>query len=402
MKILLSAYACEPNKGSEPSYGWLWTLGLKKIGHSVTVITRSNNKSIIYKELKKKQIKGINFLFFDLPKWLIFLKNKHSIFLFIYYYLWQYFAYKKFKNISEKNDLIQHITFGTMRVPSFFWKSKTPLIFGPVGGAETTPLFLIKNLTFTQKIKEYLRYILNFIQIKFDLNLKNCFKNSKLIISRSNETKNFINKFVKEKKILTIPEIITDKSYRKKIKKNKTTNFLFAGRHLYWKGGNLIIDAFNDALKKNKNIKLNFVGEGPDKDYWASLMNRYKINRYVSFHSWQSFNKMKQFYKKNDVFIFPSYHDSGGTVINEAISFSLPIICLNLGGPGLKIDKSNGFSINVKSKNMDRRAVVNKLTKKILQLSNNNNLVSSLSNGSYIKSKKYSWNKLIKDIYKKI
>ena len=174
MKILLSAYACEPNKGSEPSYGWLWALGLEKIGHTVTVITRKNNKSIIYKELKKKKIKNIFFLFFDLPKWLIFLKNRNSFFLFIYYYLWQYFAYEKFKNIAKKNDLIQHVTFGTMRVPSFFWKSKTPLIFGPVGGAEITPLFLIKDLTVPQKIKEYSRYILNFIQIRLDWNLKNC------------------------------------------------------------------------------------------------------------------------------------------------------------------------------------------------------------------------------------
>ena len=40
MKILLSAYACEPNKGSEPNVGWNWALGLKKIGHEITVIKR--------------------------------------------------------------------------------------------------------------------------------------------------------------------------------------------------------------------------------------------------------------------------------------------------------------------------------------------------------------------------
>ncbi len=39
-KILLSAYACEPNKGSEAGIGWNWVLEIAKRGHNVTVITR--------------------------------------------------------------------------------------------------------------------------------------------------------------------------------------------------------------------------------------------------------------------------------------------------------------------------------------------------------------------------
>ena len=44
MKILLSAYACEPNKGSEPEVGWKWAINLVKAGHEVYVVTRLNNK----------------------------------------------------------------------------------------------------------------------------------------------------------------------------------------------------------------------------------------------------------------------------------------------------------------------------------------------------------------------
>ena len=63
MNILLSAYACEPNKGSEPAAGWKWAYELSKRGHNVFVITRSNNKQIIDKYLqgldKKPSIKFI-------------------------------------------------------------------------------------------------------------------------------------------------------------------------------------------------------------------------------------------------------------------------------------------------------------------------------------------------------
>ena len=47
LKILLSAYACEPNKGSEPEVGWKWATTLSELGHEVYVITRSNNKETI-------------------------------------------------------------------------------------------------------------------------------------------------------------------------------------------------------------------------------------------------------------------------------------------------------------------------------------------------------------------
>ena len=38
-RILLSAYACEPGKGSEPAVGWMWATELAGLGHEVWVIT---------------------------------------------------------------------------------------------------------------------------------------------------------------------------------------------------------------------------------------------------------------------------------------------------------------------------------------------------------------------------
>ena len=68
---------------------------------------------------------------------------------------------------------------------------------------------------------------------------------------------------------------------------------------------------------------------------------------------------MKNFYKNNDVFIFPSFHDSGAGVVNDAMSYSLPIICLDLGAPGYKVDKNCGFVINTKSSELDKSKIVN-------------------------------------------
>src|SRR5215204_5975531 len=42
-RILLSAYAAEPGRGSEPEVGWVWATELARLGHSVTVVTCEGN-----------------------------------------------------------------------------------------------------------------------------------------------------------------------------------------------------------------------------------------------------------------------------------------------------------------------------------------------------------------------
>ncbi|MFL2892948.1 MAG: glycosyltransferase family 4 protein [Candidatus Pelagibacter sp.] len=401
MKILLSAYACEPNTGSEPNVGWNWALGLSDLGHNVTVITRKNNESKIKRFLSNKKKKKINFIYYDLPSWLQYLKKKNSFFLYIYYYLWQYLSFKNYKYIAYQHDLVHHITFGTYRFPSFFSKINRPLIFGPVGGAETTPINIIKTLSLTQQFREYLRYISNFILVNFNFQLISCVKNSYLVISRTEETKKVIQGLTKNY-IPVISEIGINSSFKKKISNSKNTNYLFVGRHIYWKGGSLVIQSFNEALKKNKNIRLNFVGDGPQKKEWMSLVKKFKIQKFVKFHPWQKLSNMKNFYKKNDVFIFPSFHDSGAGVVNEALSYSLPVICLDLGAPGAKIDYKCGFLIKSKQLTSTIDFLIKQISNKILLLSQNKSLLKELSNGAYIKSKSFTWKKIIKRAYKNV
>lgn len=401
MKILISAYACEPNKGSEPGIGWNWALGLSALGHKVTVITRKNNENKIKRFLLNKKKNKIKFIYYDLPSWLQYLKKKIPIFLYVYYYLWQYLVYKKYTNIALKHDLIHHITWGNYKLPSFFWKLKKPLILGPIGGAETTPLNIIKTLTLKQQFLEYLRYFNNFLYINLNYQVISSIQKSYLIISRTKETKQVLKRITK-KNIPIVQDVGVHRSNKKKFLNSDFTNFLFVGRHIYWKGGALIIHSFHEALKKNKKIRLNFVGEGPQKKNWINLVDKLKIKKFVTFHPWQKHYNMKNFYKKNDVFIFPSFHDSGASVVSEALSYSLPVICLDLGGPAIKIDKSCGILIKTNKKIFNINNLTKNITDKIILLSKNKPLLKKLSQGAYIKSKSMTWKNIIKSAYKNI
>ena len=58
--ILLSAYACEPDQGSEPGIGWNWAVSLARAGHSVWVLTRANNHEAIDRALARQPLRNLH------------------------------------------------------------------------------------------------------------------------------------------------------------------------------------------------------------------------------------------------------------------------------------------------------------------------------------------------------
>lgn len=402
LQIILSAYACEPNKGSEPSVGWNWAVELIRMGHDIKIITRKNNKKVIERYIKKQSvIKKDNFYYFDLPIFFQVLKKKIPMGVYIYYYLWQFFLYEdiKKKEFLKNYDIIHHITFGTIKFPSFLWKLNKTFIFGPLGGFEFNNIKNYKDyFSFKSRIYEFIRKKINFFLFKFNKSLINCYKNTDLILSRNTETKLNLKKFFK-KKIIINRDVGCFSPKKLKNKGNNIFKFLFVGRFLELKGGHILIEAFNLALKKNKKISLDFYGSGKESINWKKKIKKLRIDNYVKILGYKKFNNMTEIYSNYNSMIFPSFHDSGGTAIMEAISHSLPVICLDIGGPGEIINKKCGMKIKVNNyTNKDK--LIKKLAKKINLLAADKNLYQKLSTGAFKQAKIYSWKNIVKNAYK--
>src|SRR6266436_5550763 len=131
LKVLISAYACEPAKGSEPEVGWQWALQMARF-HDVTVLTRTNNQSAIEAGLEKLQGQQPvpKFVYHDLKS---------------YYVRWQASARKVVAKLHGANrfDLLHHVTFAAYRYPTAIWGHGVPCIWGPIGGAESIPAPLL-------------------------------------------------------------------------------------------------------------------------------------------------------------------------------------------------------------------------------------------------------------------
>ncbi|MGB8801257.1 MAG: hypothetical protein WCC97_11250, partial [Candidatus Acidiferrales bacterium] len=62
LKILLSAYACEPDKGSEPGVGWNHVKQAARF-HDVWVLTRSNNRASIERALATEPMPNVHWIY---------------------------------------------------------------------------------------------------------------------------------------------------------------------------------------------------------------------------------------------------------------------------------------------------------------------------------------------------
>ena len=94
IRVLMSAYACEPNKGSEPGVGWNWAIQMAN-WNEVYVITRSNNKDVIEAYLKRNPVEHLHFYYHDCSALKRKLKNCLMVSLFTIkcgrrkFYLWR-------------------------------------------------------------------------------------------------------------------------------------------------------------------------------------------------------------------------------------------------------------------------------------------------------------------------
>lgn len=160
LKVLISAYACKPNEGSEPGVGWNTIREIVKY-HQVWVLTRLDNQSVIEAELEQNPIPNLHFIYCQLPFWAKSWKSTRPH----HYYLWQIYAYFVARKLNTQVglDVAHHVTYVRYWSPSFLSFLPIPFIWGPVGGGEALPKGFIKDFSLRGKIYETLRYIAHII-----------------------------------------------------------------------------------------------------------------------------------------------------------------------------------------------------------------------------------------------
>ena len=395
MKILLSAYACEPGRGSEPAVGWNWLLALAEMGHDVSVITRENNIPGIEANRSKSKLKFTT-IAYDLPAWCRDFKHWPGG-LYVYYLLWQFGAYRRARGIHKRDpfDLVHHITFVTFRQPSFMGGLKIPFIFGPVGGGETSPRPLRAGLSHSGRLREALRDVL-IDAVKIDPSMSRAFSKAALIACTTPETLHRIPRRF-HSKCTVLPAIGINLMTEPVHRAPSHPRFLFVGRLLYWKGIHLALRAMPEVLRHLPNARLTIIGEGEDAQWLKRVAEDCGVTAHIDWIPHLPYSDITNTYLEHTALVFPSLHDSGGLVVLESLGAQLPVICLDLGGPGTFVDSTCG--IVIKTANQSESSLHHTLAAAMINIGNNPEMRAELATNCPARVRRFTWSATARHLY---
>ena len=140
-------------------------------------------------------------------------------------------------------------------------------------------------------------------------------------------------------------------------KDHKQINFLFVGLDYKIKGLIELLEAFSHVNSQNINLYVvSFISE--------NIKRRFEKDKRIIFLEPMSREKLlTEVYPKMDVFIMPSFYESFGVVLLEALSFGLGLIATNVYAvPELLYNEENGILLHhpfLKPENFCGKLIIN-------------------------------------------
>lgn len=111
----------------------------------------------------------------------------------------------------------------------------------------------------------------------------------------------------------------------KKKKKKKEVVLLYIAREFFTKGGGYALEIMDKMTKKYPNVKGVIISRVPKK-----IKNKYSKNKKIKIYELIPQEKLfNEIYPNADIFLYPSFTDTFGFALTEALSYGLPIVTVN-------------------------------------------------------------------------
>jgi glycosyltransferase involved in cell wall biosynthesis len=243
---------------------------------------------------------------------------------------------------GERFDLAHQPVPVAMRYPCPVAGMGIPFILGPVGGSLTSPR------GFAGEENTAAWYVglrsLDGVRMRWDPTLRRTYADAACVLGIAPYVKEFVERVplkrfevMSETGIAGMPEPVDRSSRRGDVR------LLFVGRLVRTKGARDAIRAM--GMLRDLPIMFDIVGDGSDRGSCEALVAELGLTDRVLFHGWMPRERTVNFYRSADVFLFPSYREPGGNVVFEAMSFGLPLIVSDRGGPGNVVDETSGIRV---------------------------------------------------------
>lgn len=423
LKVLINAYACCPNMGSEQGMGWNWISNIAKTCE-VFVVTESEYENVNSRladdceqyGISKEQCDRMHFYFVpageteeESAKIRSMCWNQGTWSFYLKYAKWQEKALAVARNIIDEQekagsniDIMHQLNMAGFREPGMLYKinderkkqgmKRIPLVWGPMTGYGSIPFpfMLSGGLKFTAFYS--LKNTLNLLQLIFHPRVRKMVKSSDKLIAATPEMKNGLDAFYKADIehinetgcVINKEETSIVKSFSKDVFK-----VLWVGRFMYTKQLEIALKVMG-RLTGLKNIEFHIVGKGFTDEETQAMRAKaveYGAEGICHWHGQIPNVEVHKLMQESDIFFFTSIFEATSTVILEAIQNGLPIVCFDRCGFGPIVDDSIGMKIPCKSP----KQAVRDFVKAITYLYNHREVLPLMSANCKSKRLELSW-----------
>ena len=398
-RILTCAFTCCPPgtpgfSGGEDILGWNLLQQIARV-HEVWALTHAEDRASIEQGLIERPVQGLHFHYVGLPQRLrplLKFQGGHQL----YYYLWQIKAYLAARRLHKKLgfDLFHHITYANDWMVSFIGALlPIPYVRGPGGGAHRTPKGLQQEYPLGGRLWEKVRSVGQWLFRHDPIFVRGQTRAAAILVCNWDSARKIHQKWSPKVHLFPVSGVSSEDLSLPTTVDRPTREFkvLTAGSLIRVKGFGLAVKAFKLFVDKHPDSELTIVGDGPEESRLRKLIHRSQLDHRVKLLGAIPQRDLLSKMASSDVLLFPSLRDGGGTVVIEAMSAAKPVICLDIGGPGLHITEDCGIKITPTSP----KETVQNLADALERLYLDEDLRSSLGEAGRERARNlYHWDRL--------
>jgi glycosyltransferase involved in cell wall biosynthesis len=411
-RVLLIIESCNPDWASVPLVGYNFYKVISDIA-DVTLVTHSRNKSAL---LKRHPVSKIHFVepgfwegfYYKVVAILSTYKGRvvwplrHAL-LFPLYFFFDRAVYRalKIKVESGEFDIVHALTPMMPRYPVSIIRGcrNVPFVLGPVNGGVPFPEAF---RALGRKEFAYLNFLRAF-GARLIPNYRHTYMQADMVLAGSTYTRSWIiREFGRDQAItkLVYENAVPEEFYNTRVPKKESSplRLLFVGRLVPYKGADMLIKALASPELVNHDFVLDIVGNGPELSHLQSLVESLNLLAKVNFVGWLEQHKIADYYKRSDVFCFPSVREFGGAVVMEAMASGLPCVVVDNGGIGEYVTNETGYKIAPRGESF----VIEGIRNAVLELIKNPMLLQEKSASAFSRAREFSWRRkgeIINEVY---
>jgi glycosyltransferase involved in cell wall biosynthesis len=339
-RVLAIAYACHPDKGSEEGVGWGWTRMLAQ-RHDVTVITAAFQRPGIEAALSQLGVEAHHprfeyvphrrWHYAPTPRWRRIENSSLKPLMNLAYAAWQRDAYRLARQLHARSrfDLVHLLTYVGFRFPGQFWKLDAPFVWGPIGGLENTSWRFLPMLGPHDGLYYAARNTINSLQKRLLPGPKRAFRKARggIIAATSGIQREILRCYGQPSDVICeVGPPLDAQAAPAWREPGMPLRIVWSGQHLSGKALPLLLRALA-GLPDELAWELDILGTGNCTESWRRLAGQLDIDHRCRWRGWLPRREAVEVMRAGHLFAITSIKDLTSSVLLEALSLGVPVIC---------------------------------------------------------------------------